>query len=118
VYSLPAAALFDTDQARLRQSAMPILTQLAVTLRTGSVVAVRVLGFADPRGDATHNRKLSRDRAEAVATFLSEEGVPNVRAEGRGETNVCGHGHTLSAGTASDEATQCARRVDILASRA
>ncbi|MET8082971.1 OmpA family protein [Micromonospora sp. NPDC005237] len=117
-YSLPAAALFDTDQTVLRSDAGPMLTELAVTLRTGAMARVQVVGFADPRGDGAHNRALSMGRAEAVAEFLRREGVPSVLAEGRGETNTCADGTGFPATATSDDETQCARRVDILASRA
>jgi len=117
-YSLPAAALFDTNEPRLRQEAEPLLTDLAVKLRTGEVVAVQVVGYADPRGDGIHNQTLSTERAEAVAAFLRDQGVPNVHAEGKGETTACIDGTRFPATATSDPETQCARRVDIVASRA
>ncbi|WP_203992737.1 OmpA family protein [Micromonospora lutea] len=117
-YSLPAAALFDTDQPVLRPDAGPMLTELAVTLRTGTTVRVQVVGFADPRGDDAHNRDLARDRAAAVAEFLRTEGVSNIEVEGKGETNMCADGSSFPVTATSDEVTQCARRVDILAFRA
>ncbi|GIF43082.1 OmpA family protein [Actinoplanes xinjiangensis] len=117
-YSLPEAALFETGESQLRDDAEPLLMELAVALRTGSVVTARVLGFADPRGDGISNRTLSDDRAEAVAAFLRSESVANVSAEGRGETNRCADGSTFPAGAASDKETECARRVDVVATRA
>ncbi len=116
-YSLPAAALFDTGEVVLRPAATPLLTELAVTLRTGATTRVQVIGFADPRGDDSANRDLSRHRAEAVAQFLRGEGVPNVVAEGRGEINTCVDGTSFPVTATADDETQCARRVDILASR-
>jgi len=117
-YSLPAAVLFETGKSRLRDDAGPLLLELAVALRTGAVVTARVLGFADPRGDDEMNQNLSADRAQAVAAFLSNESVANVDAEGKGETTRCADGSTFPATATSDDETECARRVDVVATRA
>jgi OOP family OmpA-OmpF porin len=118
VYSLPEAVLFETGDSRLRVDAEPVLMELAVALRTGAVVTAEVLGFADPRGDENMNKSLSRDRAQVVAAFLRSRSVTNVKAEGRGETTRCVDGTTFPATATSDEQTACARRVDVVATRA
>ncbi|MEU8213653.1 OmpA family protein [Micromonospora sp. NPDC049044] len=118
IFDLPEAALFETGKARLLPAALPLLTQLAVTLRTGAVVTAKVRGFADPRGDDRSNKILSEGRAKAVADFLRTEGVPNVEAEGMGETTRCTDGRVVPATATSDQETECARRVEILATRA
>lgn len=116
--SLPAAALFETGHAEVLPASMPVLLDLAVLLRTGETVAAKVIGYADPRGDATYNQKLSGWRAAAVAEVLRQNGVPNVVAVGAGATRSCAGRRDIDPGETSDEATECARRVDIVARRA
>jgi outer membrane protein OmpA-like peptidoglycan-associated protein len=37
---------------------------------------IQVRGYASSSGDAARNQELSDDRAEAVVTFLQQQGVP------------------------------------------
>ena len=75
VYSVDETVLFDTDQATIKPSAAEALQQI-----TGSIGQrygtgqVRVMGFADSRGDKNYNKALSEKRAEAVKTYLVANG--------------------------------------------
>jgi len=70
VYSVDEKEPFDTDKANIKLGAAEVLKQ--ITGSTGQHYAanqVRIMDFADSRGDKSYNRKLSEKRAEAVKTI-------------------------------------------------
>ncbi|RTQ53560.1 OmpA family protein [Hymenobacter gummosus] len=75
VYSVDEAVFFDTDKSELKPTAKTTLEQI-----TGSIgkrfadKQVRVMGFADSRGDKNYNKELSAQRAEAVKNWLVQNG--------------------------------------------
>ena len=75
VYSVDETVLFDTDKAAIKPGATKALDQI-----TGSIGQrfgkneVRVMGFADARGDKGYNKDLSEKRAEAVKNYLVSNG--------------------------------------------
>jgi outer membrane protein OmpA-like peptidoglycan-associated protein len=68
--------LFRTDEHTLADTTGSRLQQLAQSLAAMPDVYVRLDGFADERGDAEYNRKLSVRRAEHVMHVLLANGVP------------------------------------------
>ncbi|MBD2770496.1 OmpA family protein [Hymenobacter sp. BT664] len=75
VYSVEEKVLFDTDKAEVKPAATEVLKQIAGSIgqRYGSS-QVRVMGFADSRGDKGYNKELSERRAEAVKSYLVKNG--------------------------------------------
>lgn len=75
VYSVEEKVLFDTDKADIKADAAASLQQITASIgqRYGTQ-AVRVMGFADSRGDKSYNRELSEKRAEAVKKYLVDTG--------------------------------------------
>lgn len=71
--------LFRTDEHTLADTTGSRLKQLAASLATMPDVFVQLDGFADERGDAEYNRKLSVRRAEHVMHVLLANGVPAAR---------------------------------------
>lgn len=75
VYSVDEAVLFDTNKATVKPGAAKALKQI-----TGSIgqrfgkSEVRVMGYADSRGDKDYNKDLSEKRAEAVKNYLVTTG--------------------------------------------
>ena len=75
VYSVDEAVFFDTDKSELKPTAKTTLEQI-----TGSIgkrfadKQVRVMGFTDARGSKDYNEELSAKRAEAVKTWLVQNG--------------------------------------------
>jgi OOP family OmpA-OmpF porin len=116
VYSVPAAGLFDSGRWAVRPAALPLLVDIAVNTRTSGRARVVVNGYADPRGSSSDNLALSQRRADAVRDVLVANGLTDVEAHGLGETTVCPDNHPVGSGTDAD--LQCARRVDIVVSRA
>ncbi|HET9505567.1 MAG TPA: OmpA family protein [Hymenobacter sp.] len=71
VYGVDEKVLFDTDKATIKPSAAEALKQITASItQRYAGKDVRVLGFADSRGDKSYNRELSKERAEAVKNYL------------------------------------------------
>ncbi|MFD1873490.1 OmpA family protein [Hymenobacter bucti] len=71
VYGVDEKVLFDTDKATVKPTAAEALKQITASINQRYAGKdVRVLGFADSRGDKSYNRDLSKQRAEAVKNFL------------------------------------------------
>ena len=83
--------LFRTDEHVLAGSTVSRLQQLAASLASMPGVFVRLDGFADERGDAAYNQKLSVRRAEHVRHVLLANGVPTARI------SVKAHGESPAA---------------------
>jgi len=79
--------LFRTGDSSLSKTGEQRLALLADYLLQNAQMAIRIEGFADPRGDADYNLALSQARAEAVAAALCAQQVPAERIEiaARGE---------------------------------
>jgi len=88
--------LFRTDEHVLAASTGSRLKQLASSLATMPDVFVRLDGFADERGDAAYNQKLSVRRAEHVRNVLIDNGVPATRI------SVMAHGESPAADANTD----------------
>ncbi len=71
VYGLDEKVLFDTDKAAVKPTAAAALKQISESInKRYPGKDVRVLGFADARGDKAYNRELGKERAEAVKNYL------------------------------------------------
>jgi len=66
---------FGFDSAALSDQAPRILTRMADYMRTNPDLSVTVLGHCDERGTEAYNMSLGARRAEAVKTFLVDQGV-------------------------------------------
>lgn len=68
---------FDFDSARIKDSSKPQLERLATAMKVAQLQEMRfqVEGHTDAKGTAAYNQMLSEKRAQAVAGFLSQEGV-------------------------------------------
>ncbi len=66
---------FDTDKWDIWEESYPYLDQLAEIMVTHPDWKLRIRGHADARGDAEHNLRLSKRRAEAVMFYLINRGV-------------------------------------------
>ncbi len=106
---LSGDVLFDTGEATIKPSAKDTLDKVALVLSAFPDKRVTVTGFADSRGGEAANLRLSRDRAEAVKTWLlAKSGVPSDRilAIGEGEDRP-------AASNSTAEGRQLNRRVEI-----
>ena len=110
VYSVDESILFETDKATIKPSAAAAIQEIVGSI--GQHYAgkdVRVMGFADSRGDASYNLKLGQERANAVKNYLSETGklaADKVSTESFGEQQP-------AATNATAEGRKENRRVEI-----
>ena len=90
VYSVDETVLFDTEKAEIKPGAAASLQQITASIgQRYATQQVRVMGFADSRGDKRYNRELSEKRAEAVKNYLVDTGKiggARVSVEPMGET--------------------------------
>ncbi len=126
--SLSARALFGFDKDNLRPEAAQTLNDLAVRLSDVNVQTVRVEGHTDFMGSESYNQQLSERRANTVANYLVNRGVPaaKISAVGLGESQarmteqcqaqVAQLGKRVSAAKRRAELISCIepdRRVDV-----
>ena len=99
---------FEADSARLAASATEQLRNVADILRAYPAVKVKIGGYTDSSADASHNLRLSQERANATMLQIVAMGISQSRvaAEGYGEQHPV-------ADNATTEGRQRNRRVDI-----
>ncbi|TGE20373.1 OmpA family protein [Hymenobacter aquaticus] len=110
VYGVEETVLFDTDKADIKAGASKALEQISASIgQRYATGPVYIMGFADSRGDKSYNRELSEKRANAVKTWLSQNGkidASRVSVEPMGESQPV-------ASNATAEGRQQNRRVEI-----
>lgn len=83
---------FEFDKAELRSVDRPILDRFASVAKTYYGDAkITVEGFADPAGSRTYNERLSKKRADAVKSYLTEQhglNAERIATVGYGETRL------------------------------
>lgn len=102
-------AHFAFDSARVQAKDAAVLEKLAQCFASGPLKGrqMRLVGHADPRGEAEYNMVLGGKRADNVMNFLAQKGLPSnqMSTTSRGELDATG----------TDEATWALdRRVDIM----
>lgn len=67
---------------------IPVLDQIAETLKSQPGIRVTVVGHTDGNGSDEYNMRLSMRRAEAVRDYLARKGVPagQMMVDGKGES--------------------------------
>ena len=87
----------------------PVLDEAAETLKANPNVKVYVNGYCDAIGTRAYNLRLSQRRAEAVATYLEDKGIPasQLIPQGFGKTHFVATNRT-AAGRAEN------RRVELV----
>ena len=80
---------FADGRVALDSDSEGFLKVLASQLKQSLPLQVRVVGHTDHRGPADVNRRLSERRAELVAKFLEDSGIPadDLSYEGKGESD-------------------------------
>jgi chemotaxis protein MotB len=83
--AIPAVALFDSARAKLQESALPLLGELAATLREAGDARIAVEGHTDDvpvqGGMFDSNWDLAAARANAVTRYLLEQGFAPARLQ-------------------------------------
>jgi OmpA-OmpF porin, OOP family len=80
--------LFETGKAIIKPSSYASLNELAQVIRDNPGSNLRLEGHTDNVGNDDANMQLSKDRAAAVKTYLTDRGVGDdrIESEGYGET--------------------------------
>jgi len=96
---------FDFNSSEPQKSSLWAVDFVANYLKQNSGASVKVVGYADEKGSADYNQKLSNRRAEVIKKLLVDRGInaSQLSFEGRGEDK------TVNANSAN--ARQLARRV-------
>ena len=81
---MPSGITFDFNSASLKPGFRPALDQVAQTLASYRSTFVDVSGHTDAVGTDAVNQRLSEQRAQAVADYLSYQGVNRARIATRG----------------------------------
>lgn len=100
--------LFDVDSYELKADTKRQLTEFAQTLNKYEDTDIRIEGHADATGSDAHNMQLSRQRANAVASYLETQGVKSSRVDEKGY----GENQPI-ADNATEAGRRKNRRVDI-----
>ncbi|PZU16010.1 MAG: hypothetical protein DI591_08545 [Citromicrobium sp.] len=107
--NLPDGVTFGTGSYSISPTFQTTLNQVAQSLQQYPSSLVDVYGHTDTVGSATSNQRLSEQRAQAVADYLSNQGVnrTRIRWQGYGETQ-------LRVRTGDNVAEPLNRRVEIV----
>ena len=83
--TLSADALFDTDEAALRPTAIAELETFGRKMQQIGKTQVFIVGHTDSRASDSYNQRLSERRAASVAKYLIQNFGLVAQTEGRGE---------------------------------
>jgi len=75
---------FETNKAVIKEISLPILKKVLALLKQYPEISIEISGHTDSRGNANRNLILSEKRANAVMTFLINNGIDKSRLEAKG----------------------------------
>lgn len=75
---------FDTDKATIKPDSKPVIDEIQKLLTSDSKLKIRIEGHTDNSGSASHNLKLSEERAQSVKSALVAGGINGARLESKG----------------------------------
>ena len=86
---MPGNITFDTNKSDIKPSFYATLNKVAQTLAEDNKSGILVTGYTDNTGNDSINIPLSQRRAQAVASYISSQGVSTTRinAQGMGSAN-------------------------------
>jgi outer membrane protein OmpA-like peptidoglycan-associated protein len=84
---MPGRLTFDTDSAAVSADFYPVLNDVATILKEYEKTRLSIEGHTDSTGDADYNQQLSIERANSVASYLTQRDIENqrLRTLGMGE---------------------------------
>lgn len=86
--SFDSGILFGFDSSTLQPEARENLEKLSEILNDDDETVLMVIGHTDSTGDEDYNMRLSEQRAQSAADYMTSQGLSEsrVETEGRGET--------------------------------
>ena len=105
----PHYIFFDWGKPDISRDAATVLDEVVAAHTAASSSRLAISGHADRSGSAAHNKRSSRMRAESVAAWLAERGVP------RSAMSITAHGEARPYIPTADGVREPQnRRVEIL----
>jgi outer membrane protein OmpA-like peptidoglycan-associated protein len=109
VVEFSSNVLFGFDKSNLSSDAKSNLNKLVTVLNSYPDTDIEVQGHTDDTGTESYNKRLSKQRASAVSSYLSGEGIS------RSRMSIIGFGETSPKYSNSSESGQAQnRRVEFL----
>ncbi|WP_447927526.1 OmpA family protein [Vreelandella sp. EE27] len=84
VLNMPSSVTFGFDSSELTGEARSALNEVAGVLNQYTDTRVNIAGHTDSVGNADYNQRLSERRAQAVGSYLGQNGVSSSRLNTRG----------------------------------
>ncbi|NBA94989.1 OmpA family protein [Pseudomonas sp. R5(2019)] len=81
---MPGNITFGTDSSAIASSFYSPLNNLANSFKQFNQNNIEIIGYTDSTGSRQHNMDLSLQRAQAVSTYLTSQGVDGTRLSVRG----------------------------------
>lgn len=108
VLNMPSSVTFGFDSAELTSQARSSLNEVANVVSEYADTRINIAGHTDSTGDEAYNQRLSERRAQAVGSYLNQNGVSSMRlsTRGYGESQPVASNHT-------EEGRSQNRRVEI-----
>ena len=75
---------FDLDKSTISADGKVIVDEIAEALKKNTALKIAIEGHTDNTGEASHNKKLSDDRANAVLKTLTTNGIDKSRLSAKG----------------------------------
>jgi peptidoglycan-associated lipoprotein len=94
---------FDFDAAQIRPYGLDNLLELAAFLQNEPALSVQIDGYCDERGSEAYNMALGQRRADAVKSWLKDNGVKN-------EILTISHGKSMAAAYSTETCWQQDRK--------
>ncbi|HBF88545.1 MAG TPA: hypothetical protein DDX39_07880 [Bacteroidales bacterium] len=87
---------FEGRSAKITSESFPELLRLVLFLKVNKKIEIEISGHTDNQGNPVQNLKLSKDRAQAVADYIINNGIKDTRltVNGFGDTNPIGFNST------------------------
>lgn len=81
---------YNLDSAKLTAESEEIIDDMLLPLLKEKETSIEIMSYTDSRGDASYNKALSQQRAQAVVDYLASKGISRSRmiSKGYGETQL------------------------------